>query len=434
MKKLFVLAVASMFATTAMAAEMKWSGSAGWRYEQTTHNDGLGSKSTATVNAANTGSMAGKDVSKQTTRAHGVRANLGVTGGWENVESGVGVRPTNAANDDYVNLSSNADRTMGIEQAWFRYLHDFGSLNLAATIGRQKNVFLYDMDSQQLFDNDVRWDGFGWNFKAGMFGFNASQYILGARNRGTNGASTYTFTDSSQANAAATSKMYYMLGFQPYMNWKFSDDIDAMFAFGYYRWSDQQNTNTTNGGYNTATLNTGSSPVPVGAGSFNIHNPSQWQVLANVTLPSNLTFTGEIVKNKTKKALYNANFLGSTYTGGSNQPQVSSTAWSLGLKYGKVRKAHDFSVGYAYGKKGIASVIGAYSNDRFLPDNKGHTFHAAYALADNFNIGGRMMMLKEVEVRNATTGYPGYATTASGAATAQNMKTNYWELNAGVSF
>lgn len=441
MKKLFVLAVASTFATTAMAAEMKWSGSAGWRYEQITHNDGLGSIST---NNTTTG-MTGKDVSKQTTRDHAIRASLGVTGGWENVEWGVGVHTNPAGtastsiaggvfattalpNSDYTTLGSNADPAIGFNYAWFRYLHDFSAVNLAVTVGRQDTVFHYDTSGQSLFDNDVSWDGFGWNFKAGMFGFNASQYILGARNRGSTGAanSQYTSTESSQATASGTSKMYYLLGFQPYMNWKFSDDIEALFALGYYNWSDQQNTNYTSGGWNTTTFNATSNPTPVAGASYNIHNLRQWQLLANITLPYSLTFTGEFITNAKARAIYNQGTLSSTYTGGTTQPAVSHSAYSLGLKYGKVRKAHDFSLGYAYGKKGLASVIAAYSNDRFLPDNKGHTFTVGYALADNLNIGGRAMFLKEIEKKSVTTG--------AAITTAQTQKTNSWELTAGVNF
>ena len=44
MKNVIVLAVAALFATNAVAAEMKWNGSAGWRYENTSNNDSLDSK------------------------------------------------------------------------------------------------------------------------------------------------------------------------------------------------------------------------------------------------------------------------------------------------------------------------------------------------------------------------------------------------------
>ena len=82
MKNVIVLAVAALFATNAVAAEMKWNGSAGWRYENTSNNDSLDSKFSATND---------KDVSTTKTRSHKMRANLGVMGGWEHVEYGFGI-------------------------------------------------------------------------------------------------------------------------------------------------------------------------------------------------------------------------------------------------------------------------------------------------------------------------------------------------------
>src|ERR1035437_7531151 len=110
MKNLIVLAVATLFATNALAAEMKWNGSAGWRYSQQSLNDSLGSLNSVAV---------GKDVSTTKTKQHQMRANLGVMGGWEHVEYGFGLRTTNAANDDYTVVGANADRVFGLEQAWF---------------------------------------------------------------------------------------------------------------------------------------------------------------------------------------------------------------------------------------------------------------------------------------------------------------------------
>ncbi|MGZ6404323.1 MAG: hypothetical protein ACXWTJ_22905, partial [Bdellovibrionota bacterium] len=105
MKNLIVLAVATLFATTASAAEMKWNGSAGWRYSQTKNDDGLGSLDSV----ANS-----KDVSTAKNKAHQMRANFGATGGWEHVEYGFGLRTNNATNDDYVTVNQNADKAIGL--------------------------------------------------------------------------------------------------------------------------------------------------------------------------------------------------------------------------------------------------------------------------------------------------------------------------------
>ncbi|MGZ3693576.1 MAG: hypothetical protein ACXWQO_05260 [Bdellovibrionota bacterium] len=432
MKKLFVLAVASLIATSASAAEMKWNGSAGWRYNQNKHDDGLNSVVSGTTGAG------GKGTSIQTDKSHAMRANLGVTGGWENIEWGMGMRTTGARNTDYVNVTSAGDQVFGLEQAWFRYLKDFNSVNMSLTIGRQKNVFAYDMGAQSLFDNDVRFDGFGWNFKFGMFGLNLGQYVTGAKNQGGQASSAYTKTEATEAVASTHSKFNSLIGFQPTMNWKFADEIEAMFAVGYFAWSDEANTNATGGGRNSSALNGAGTTVPALANAnFNIHNPRQWQFLTSWTLPYSLAFTGELIMNAKSKALYSSATL-PAYTTGNAPVGVSKTAYALGLTYGKLRKAHDFMASYTFARKGIASVIGAYSNDLFAPDQKGHILTVGYNLADNFTLGAAAYLMKEVEKKNVT-GAVGAVTGAAGTAYAganasQAQSNRYWELTAGVSF
>jgi hypothetical protein len=155
-----------------------------------------------------------------------------------------------------------------------------------------------------------------------------------------------------------------------------------------------------------------------------------WDFLANVTLPYNLAFTGDLVK--ANKANYNAAEV-TGYTSATNKPDVSSTAWTLGLTYGKLRKAQDFTVGYAYGTKGIGSVVNRYTNDKFAADNKGHTVVVGYAMADNFHLGFRWMSLQEKEKMDASAGANGGLAYAAPSAN-QKHKTNYWELTAGVAF
>lgn len=415
MKKLIVLAVASLFATSAFAGEMKWWGNAGWRYNYTKHDDNLNSKDPA-----------GKDVSEQITKTHAARANLGVTGGWENVEWGAAIRTGGAGsiNTDYVNLQNGGDQGIGLSQAWFRYVRDFGSLDMALTIGRQANTFAYDTWSQQFFDNDVNFDGFGWQFKFGMFGFNAGQYLLGAKDRGGNGATTYTKTESTDAVAATNSKFNYLFGFQPHMTWKFTDSIETFFAVGYYLWSTDAYSNATNGGYNSAGLNAGTIPA-VAPSTFTIHNPRQWQFLNTWSLPYKLSVNAELVINKGVD--YNAN----TVAGyaGAVDADVSDSAFALGVKYGAVKKAHDWDIGYIYGSKGVNSVIGAFSNDLVPVDNKGHTIFADYAVADNFNVGFKWFSMKEKEKIDPTTGVAFAGNNAN-----QELRTKYWEITTGVMF
>jgi len=412
MKKLIVLAVAAMFATSAFAGDLNWNGSTGVRYSGATYDDQL--NSTTTVGAGG-GAV---NTSKQTMRDHAIRANLGATGGSGNVEYGTAIRTGTTANTDYVNYNNAGGLTIGLSEAWFKYSHDFGMVDVSAIFGRQKNVFVFDA-SQQLFDNDVNFDGFGWNFKMGSFGLNAAQYILGAHTaNGTVGASNYTKTDATEALVSGTRKMSVLYGFQPYMNWKFADEISAMFALGFYNWTNYDSaTNRIHGGYNSSTLNTSAA-----TGTVPVHNPKQWQFYTAWDLPFNLGVNAEYIMNKKTQYLQSA---GNTFSVQQSGNEADRNAYSVGINYGKVKKAHDWSVGYAYGSKGIASVINTFSNDKFLADNKGHTVMAKYALADNFNLGFKGLWLKEKANKDDV---------GVGVTTAQSQKTTYWEVTAGVAF
>lgn len=410
MKKLIVLAVAAMFATSAAhAADMKWNGSAGWRYSQTSYDDGLNS------------AVAAQNVSKQVKKDHAMRANLGVTGGSSNTEYGAAVSTSSgAANSDYANVNQATDPGIGLSEAWFKYSYDFGTVDFSAIFGRQNNVFAYDA-SQQLFDNDVHFDGFAQRFTMGSFGLNVAEYILGARTTtaGTVNASSFTQTDATQSGVN-NRKFMSLVGFQPHMKWKFTDEISTMFAVGYYLWAYDGATNRDHGGYNSNTLN-GTTGVPANSNVTSVHNPKQWQFYNTWDLPFKLAASWEYVINK--KFNY-----GTTVVNATNQ-EVDHKAFSIGLSYGKVRKAHDWAVGYAYGSKGIGSVINTFSNDKFLADNKGHTVWAKYAIDNNFNIGWKGYFLKEKSNKNASTGL-----SETGANVSQSQKTNYWELTAGVNF
>ncbi len=407
MKTLIVLAVAALSAAPAFAENMKWNGSAGWRYESGNSNDQLG-----TVDAN------GSDTSKQNLRAHAFRANVGVTGGWKDVEYGVGVRTQNAANNDWTAAGSagaGRDFNVGFEQAWLRYGMGSQWGDFGFTFGRQMNVFAYEKFTQNLFDNDVRFDGasLAWNW--GMFGVNAAYYVLGGRTGTTFGGSTTVNTAATEASGAAGAQqsMVTATGVQPHISWKFRDNIETMFAVGYY------NYNKTDGiagfanqahGVNTAMGFTATGD----AGTVNMKNPRQWQFYNTWALPYNLTAQWEYVMNKAKP----------TY--GATTVEVDSKAWTAGIAYGSIKKAHDFKVAYAYGEKDLGSVSNIVTNDRWTADNKGHLISATYALADNFELGWNGYFLKEKSKKAAATGLA--------VTTAQENKTNYWELTAGVMF
>lgn len=412
MKKLVVLAVVSLVATSANAAEMKWSGSTGWLYSIQNEEDGLNSKNNATAQ---------KNISKRTTKAHYIRANLGVAGGWENVEWGTGIRTGQATNFDYVNVQNGTDRAIGLEQAWFRYLKDFGSMNMNVTFGRQMNVLAFNGVEQTLFDSDVRFDGLGWKFNYGMFGLNAAQYVTGARSGAADTASTYNKTDASESNPGTVAKMNYLLAFQPHVTFKFSDEIETFLAVGYYKWSDNSNSNTIGSG---ATWNTGTVATVGATDTIKVHSPRQWHVYNTWTLPYGLKFRAEYVLNKKHTYVEAAPAYG-LYDG----KEAERSAWSAGLSYGALGKAQDFMLSYAYGTKGEASMINRYTYDIFATDRKGHMINAGYSVADNFNLGVEVVMLKEKNVMSPRTG-----TARTGTNSGEAYKSNYYGLNAGVAF
>jgi hypothetical protein len=439
MKNLLVMAVAALFATSASAAEMKWNGGADWRYSSASVNDQLNSLNNTTAN---------QDISTTKYLAHEIRANLDVTGGWEHVEYGVGFRTQSSANNEFSTVKAGGSIGLNFDQAWFRYTRDFGGLDFALTVGRQMNANVYDKQWETLFSNYDRWDGFGWNFKSGMFGLNAAQYILGAQVNnapaGTNNASSQTYTAASQATATSSQNFSVLYSVNPYMNFKFADEIELLFSVAWYKWTLNGTAaeNQIGGGMTGITMGNASGnggTVPeLANGNFLMSNGSQWDFLANLSLPYSLAFTGDFVM--ANKAYYNNLSVvtsggASDYNGSVNgQTQVSSTAWTLGLTYGKLRKAQDFTIGYAYTTKGIGSVLDTFTNDKFAADNKGHTIVAGYNIADNLHINFRWLMLQEKQ-RIAATGAAATDGLAYGGVNAnQQNKTSYWEISGGAAF
>lgn len=444
MKKLLVLAVACLVTSPAFAADLKWYGDVGVRYNQNKFDDGMAATTSARADGA-------ADVSKETTKAHMMHARLGVTGGKDHVDYGVGLHTSGATNNtDYVYFNNNNDRTIAAELAYLRYSNDFGFGDLSVTMGRGENVFAADHNGQILFDNDITWDGFGWKWKMGNIGFNASQYIIGGNNAGTVGNSTITNTEESNMgvsqNSAASAynrkqNFTTMLGFQPTFNFRFTDEIEAMFAVGYYIWNGQSNTTTNTVHGHQASLNSNARRTSTGAISDDaqtvaVNNPHQWQFLVDTSLPMNFNASFEYIQNK--KMYYDAfaasaaNVTTGNYGGGMTR-EMKRSAWAGTLTYGKLARAHDWKVGYTYANRGLASAIDAYTNDSVLADEKGHILTASYNLTDSMSLGGRYISTKEISKMDAQGNSVGNATTSANA-TSRSHANKYWELTAGVAF
>lgn len=409
MKKLIVVAVAALFATSAFAGDMKWSGSSAWRYTDGKYNDGLNNNQAITA----------KSQSVQKHKQHSLRANIGATGGWKNMEWGVGLRTTNNANSDWVAFTNGStDQAFGLEQAWMKYVAGTGFGDFGVTIGRQMNVFAYDMNSQNLFSNNTRFDGIGFAWTWGSFGFNMSEYFLQGHNQNSTTGSTasYTYTEATQDNATTQSYFSKMFGFQPHFSWKFSDEIDTKFALGYYMFDgDMDFTNSTAG----ATNGTNGFVTPTGTvafqnGTVTMASPRWTQFYNTWKLPYKLAFSWEYVTNGRKPKI------------GTSNVEVNGKAYSAGLTYGAVKKAHDWKLGVVYGKKDVGSVISNFTSGRWLPNNKGWLIQGSYALADNFELGFKSYRLKNVDNINSTTG--------QALTTSQNVETTINELTTMVSF
>ena len=410
MKKFIVVAVAAMFATSAFAGDMKWSGSSAWRYTDAKYNDSLNNSLASQTRA---------DQSEQKHHNHGLRANIGATGGWKSVEWGVGLRTQpGAANTDYMSFNQGGtDYNFNLELAWMKYLAGTNFGDFGVTIGRQKNVFAYDMTSQNFFDNDVRFDGIGVSWNWGSFGMNLSNYFLEGVSQGAAGASSYTYTAASQDDQSTQSQLNTLVGVQPHFSWKFSDQVDTMFALGYFMVdgglsftnSSAGVTNGTNGFVTPAGVT-----VPFQNGLVSMAAPRWTQFHNTWTLPYKLAFSWEYVINGNKPKF------------GTSFNETAGKAYSVALNYGAVKKAHDWKVGVVYGKKDLGSVISNFTGNRWLPNNKGWLLHGTYALADNFELGLKAYRLKNIDTINSTTG--------AQISTSQDVDTTINELTASVNF
>jgi hypothetical protein len=356
------------------------------------------------------------------------RANLGVTGGWKEVEYGVGVRTNGGrANSDYVSTGAvnGTDFAIAMEQAWFRYVMDsrFGDWNF--TFGRQMNSFAYDKYTQNFYDNDVRFDGMGVNWKQGSFGLNGAWYILGGRGFAANtnaaqGSTKTNTTYSESADSSAQQNLVSMFGIQPHITWKFRDNIETMLAIGYYGYNKADGLIFNNvHGVAAGTNGFTAANSAADAGTVAMGNSKQWQIYNTWSLPYSLNASIEYVINNKKPRF------------GSTAIEADGKAYSVAITYGAIKKAHDYKVGYTYGSKDLGAVNGIFTNNRWLPDNKGHMLTANYALADNFELGWKGYFLKEKSRKFGNTANAGVG---QAVTSAQQQKSTIWELTAGVNF
>jgi hypothetical protein len=253
---------------------------------------------------------------------------------------------------------------------------------------------------------------------------NAAQYYLGARNQGAFGSTTLSRTEASEEVATTKSGFAVLLSAQPFVKFKLSDELEGLLAVGYHVWSGTQGngtaaayTNSIHGG--TAAPTTAANLAGDNRDAVIMDNARQWQVLTDWSLPHNFRFVGEYVMNK--KVRY-----GTFATPTTREAQRSMLALSLG--YGKIKKAHDWSLSYSYVAKGIASVHSTFSNSNQAPDTNGHLISGAFALADGMTLGAKMELYKE----KAMLGGDGLALTGAGVNRKQSQ--NRYEFTAGLAF
>lgn len=387
--KFLLLAAGLLAAAPAAQAEMKWNGSFTYRYTILNQDNNLGT-STA----------------EQRVRRHQFRADLGTASKGDTYDWGVTFRTFSAAGSEYSYLQNNLDLGVSLGEAYFRPHYTVLGTDVAVTIGRQKNVILYDANGQNLFDKDNRFDGLGWTFQHGMFGFAMNQYVLGARTgAGVFGSSSFTKNDATEATANDQRGFGYLFSFQPNVKFKVSDEVSGVFAVGYHHWTGTNDAapyrNNLHGGYGAPT-----SDYVV------MSNPRQWQIFTEWTLPMKLKFTGEYIWNKQVN-----------YT--NTNVATDKSGLGLTLAYGSAKKRNDFALAYTYADRGLGSSIQNFSWSDLPVDNTAHVLDAKFALDDGLVLGARGYLMKEKSKRDV-----------SGNTLTNNQETKQqrYEVTAGVAF
>lgn len=301
---------------------------------------------------------------------------LGAGAKGEKVDWGIDLRtqPTGSRTSEWLSNANSADLAVGLGQAYGRFHETFWDTDFALTFGRAKTVVLYDNLSQQLFDNDTRWDGFGWAFKRGIFGLNAAQYVLGSTSQGTAAsASSYSYTDATQASADTQSRFAVLYAVQPWVQLKLGEEITSTLALGYLNWSGTGG--GSGSGFYSNNVHGGTAGSVGNTNAVIMDNSAQWQVLSDTSFPRGLRLVGELVRNKRI-------YYGTRTTPASPQVEADRTAWALSLAWGKPKKAGELGFSYTYGSKGIASVVNTFSNGDVSADNQSHLLEGKYCFAD----------------------------------------------------
>lgn len=366
--------ILSLAAPSLAHAETTWTAGAGVRHLVRNLDDGLNTVDPVT----------NKDTSKTKERRWEYRGMVGASGKGDVWDWGMDIRtqPAGSVTTEWISNSNNTDMGIGLSQAYGRYHRNISDVDFAVTVGRAKPAMMFDNISQQLFDNDVRFDGFGWSFKYGQFGLNAAQYILGSVSKGTVSASSFSKTESSDSNPQTQSHFGVLYSIQPYVQFKIMDDINSLFAIGWYNWAgtggnmDPTVATTQGTGFYTNNVHGGTAGVVGNIAPVIMDNAQQWQLLSDTSLPHDFRLLAEYVRNK--KTYY-----GTRLAVASPVIDAARVAWAVSLAWGKPKKAGDLFFSYTYGNKGIASVINTFTNGDVSADNTSHFFAGRYYYADS---------------------------------------------------
>ncbi len=367
MRKLLVGIMLSAVLAPSARAEVTWSGGVGIRHLIRELNDGLDTRNAASFNT-----------SESTNLRWEMRATLGVLSKTEKVDFGFDMRtisPT-ANTSEWLAVNNAGDFAFGIGQAFGRFHTTVGECAMSLTAGRHKTVMLYDNMAQMLFDNDVRFDGFGWTFKHGSMGFNMAQYVLGSTNQGTPASTAaYNYSEATQDVANTRSRFAVLYSFQPFFEFNIGNDIKSLIAVGYHTWTGTGGNATT--GWFSNTVHGGTAGTVGNVNPVIMDNSRQFQILSDTSLPYSLRFVAEYVRNKNVKY--------GTRTA-MTDIDADNDALALSLGWGKPKKAGDFGAAYSFSNKGIASVLTSFTNGDIAADNVSHFFEVKYMAADSLSL------------------------------------------------
>lgn len=372
-------ALAAALSIPAFAEEsqpLQWNGNLVTRYRIFDYDDQLNSVNNAAEN---------KNISKQHQRVWDIRASVLAKAQGPAWEAGIGLRTTNAIVNDFLTFNGSGDLNVRADYAYGKYLIKAEGSEHSLTFGRQGTIIMYDKLAQHLYDNDVRWDGLSYGGRFGSFGVVAGAFVYGANSLGgATGASTYTYTEASQASPTTQSRFAMHYAIQPNATFKLADEVETTVAVGYYAWSNTNGlTNTVHGGYNSVTLNPNAD-----TGTINIDNSRMLHLYNLWKLPFALRATIEYTLNK--KFLYTHNGV-----------EADRDSYLFGLGYGGLKEPGNFALDYFYNDKGLASMPGNFVNGGVRPDNKGHLIYGRLLATKGITLGAVAYFLREKAQKNS---------------------------------